>query len=271
VGEDRSFYQRLEETGVGGTTMLGHYRATGHTIGPWDDRHQHAGPPTSLLVRAIERLGHGPSRPLVTRATAEILAPVPVTDVHVRARVERPGRNVAWCTAELSAGAASDPVMRMQAWVMRRAPAALDVPDTPVQPAPAAGTPTPRPPSWNPGYLDAVAWRVVEGGFAEPGPAVVWTRLTVTVVDGEEPSGMQRLASVADSGSGISAVAHPAALFFLNTDLTIHVHREPAGADIWMAAATTVDRAGVGLARTTVGDTAGSFGAAAQSLFVAPR
>lgn len=272
MGVHTCFYQRLEETGAGGSRLLGRYRATRHTVGPWDTRYQHAGPPTALLVRAIERLDAGPGRPLVARVTAEILAPVPVSDLQVQAQVERPGRNVAWCTADLApADAPQSPVMRLQAWVLRRTAEPLGLPDTPVDTPPGPGTPTPRPPTWAPGYLDAVAWQVVSGAFDRPGPAVVWTRLEVDVVDEETPSGLQRLAAVADSGSGISAVADPAALFFLNTDLTIHVHREPAGEQIWMDARTTLDSRGVGVARTTLGDADGSVGAAAQSLFVSPR
>jgi hypothetical protein len=267
-----AFYERLEETGPGGSTLLGRYRSTRHTAGPWDQGLQHAGPPTALLTRAVERLGHGPPSPLVARVTVEILAPVPVTDLTLRATVERPGRRVAWCTGVLATAADPEsPLVRMQAWVLRRSDSPLDVPATPRQAVPAAGVETGRPRRWNPGYLDAVAWRAADGEIGEPGPATVWTRLTVAVVDDEEPSGAQRVVAVADSGSGISAVADPARLLFVNTDLTVHLYREPVGEEIWMSAATSLDSSGVGLARTTLGDHEGDVGSAAQALFVAVR
>jgi hypothetical protein len=272
VAERSTFYLRLDESGRGGQSLVGRYRATPHTAGPWDRRLQHAGPPTALLVRAVERLDPGPALPLLARVTAEIMAPVPVADLTVSARVERAGRRVAWCTATLAA--ADDPdvvLMRLAAWVLRRTDEPLTVPHTAVEPAPSAGTPMARPDGWGPGYLDAVQWRFVAGEFGRPGPSTVWTRLAVDLVDGEPPSPTQRVAAVADSGSGISAVADPRALLFVNTDLSVHLVRAPAGEDVWMHAETTIDPHGVGLARTTLGDQHGSLGAAAQTLFVAPR
>ena len=44
------------------------------------------------------------------------------------------------------------------------------------------------------------------GGWAEPGPATVWTRMRIPVVEGEEPSPFQRVMVVADSGNGASNV-----------------------------------------------------------------
>lgn len=266
------FYERVEETDAGGLEVHGRFRSTHHTVGPWDRRHQHAGPPTALLVRALERLGAGPESPLPARVTVEILAPVPVSDLLVRARVDRPGRKVAWCTGEISPADEPDrPVVRLQAWLLRRTPEPLDLPATEPTEPPPAGVPVGRPEGWGEGYLDAVAWQVVDGGFTRPGPATVWTALRVDVVGGEEPSGVQRLAAVADSGSGISALGDPRSLLFVNTDLTLHLSREPQGEHIWMSARTTLDPHGIGVARTTLGDRTGAAGTSAQMLFVAPR
>ncbi len=266
-----AFYEPVDDPAEGTTSSAGRYRATAHTAGPWDPALQHGGPPTALLARAIERLAAGPRRPLLTRLSAEILAPVPVADLVVRARVVRPGRRVAWCTADLATAAEPDtPLVHLHAWVMRREDD-LAVPRTPTDPAPPPGTPAPRPEGWDPGYLDAVEWRTVAGGFGQPGPATVWTQLRVDLLAGEAPSGVQRVCAVADSGSGISALDAPARLVFVNTDLTIHLVREPDGPAVWMASTTTLDPAGIGLARTTLGDARGELGTAAQTLFVAPR
>jgi hypothetical protein len=269
VGE--AFYEPLDDPAPGATRSAGRYRATAHTAGPWDPALQHGGPPAALLARAVERLAAGPPRPLLTRLSAEILAPVPVTDLVVRARVVRAGRRVAWCTADLATAAEPDsPLVHLHAWVMRREDD-LALPHTPADPAPPPGTLSPRPDGWNPGYLDAVEWRTVAGELAQPGPATVWTRLRVDLVRGEAPSGVQRVCAVADSGSGISAVDAPARLVFVNTDLTIHLVREPDGPAVWMDSTTTIDRAGIGLASTTLGDERGALGTAAQALFVTPR
>ncbi len=61
--------------------------ATELTRGPWDPGAQHAGPPSALLGREIERLPDA-GEFQVGRVTFEILRPVPIAPV----AVERPGR-----------------------------------------------------------------------------------------------------------------------------------------------------------------------------------
>jgi hypothetical protein len=270
-----SFYVRSAERTQSGV-FTGHYASTEHTVGPWDPGLQHAGPPTALLMRAVQQLGAPdtpvPAAALPARLTAEIFRPVPVADLVVRAELHRPGRRVAWASATLAAADAPDePVMRAQVWLVRRTAAPLDVPATPVEPPPAPGTSQPTPPGWGGGYLQAVTWELSEGSFAAPGPATTWTRLEVDLVDDETPTGAQRAAVVADAGSGISSVADPSRLVFVNTELSIHLHREPVGDMVWMASRTTIDPAGIGHAYTRLGDADGAAGAANQTLFVQPR
>jgi hypothetical protein len=270
-----SFYVRDAETRDGALTR-GRYRSTEHTVGPWDDGLQHAGPPTALLMRAVQLLGTPdapvPSLALPARLTAEIFRPVPVADLVVTAELHRPGRRVAWASATLAAAdSPHQPLMRAQVWLVRRTAETLDVPSTPVEPAPAPGTAQPAPPGWGGGYLQAVTWELSDGSFAAPGPATAWTRLRVDLVDGEPATGAQHAAVVADAGSGISAVADPRRLVFVNTELSIHLHREPVGDAVWMAARTTIDPHGIGHAHTRLGDAHGGVGAANQTLFVEPR
>src|ERR671917_2545250 len=69
------------------------FAATALTRGPWDPRHQHAGPPAALLGRAIERLPAERAM-RVARVTLEILRPIPIAPLTVSAAVTRPGRSV---------------------------------------------------------------------------------------------------------------------------------------------------------------------------------
>lgn len=280
----RAFYQRLDESAPGAAASTGVFRSTPFTRGPWDPRHQHASPPAALLVRAVERLGHGPDPGLVARATLEILGPIPVDDVRVEARVVREGRRIAWCEAAMYVARRVDaphrgddpdpeqPVARLTAWRLRTLADPLPVPSTPVEPAPAAdGAEVAVPEGWGRGYIDAVEWRWVDGTFERPGPATVWTRLRVAVVDDEPPTGVQRVLAVADSGSGVSAVADPRTLLFVNTELTVHLLRAPVGERVSISARTALDPAGVGLATAMLGDERGQVGTGAQSLFLDRR
>ena len=84
----------------------GRYRATERTSGPWDPRHQHAGPPSALLTGLLERTA--PREDMVlARVTVEILGAVPIAEVEVETSVERPGRSVELLAGELRAGRAA--------------------------------------------------------------------------------------------------------------------------------------------------------------------
>jgi hypothetical protein len=247
-------------------TRDGRYQATEHTSGPWDPRLQHAGPPAALIGRELERC-----RPreemVISRITFEILHAVPVGEVEVSARIARPGRSVELLEASLEANGRE--VVRASAWRVLRAqadevPAAYELP-----PIPATDTPVPE--RFESAYLRAVEWRIVHGGFLEPGPAAAWTRLRVDVVAGEKPSGLERVLAVADSGNGLSSVLDWTDSWFINPELTVHLEREPRGEWICLDAATSIGRGGAGLAQSTLSDADGTVGRGTQTLYVAPR
>jgi hypothetical protein len=244
----------------------GRFAATPHTRGPWDPAFQHAGPPAALLGRALERCE--PRKGFVlARLTYEILRPVPVTEVAVAARVVRPGRSVELLDGELTVE--GEPVMTVRAWRVL-ATGAETVADAPVPLRPAEATPPP-PGLDGFGYGRAVELRFAAGGWDEPGPATVWTRLRVAVVAGEEPTGLQRVLAVADSGNGVSAVLPWGEWLFINPELTVHVRRQPHGEWICLDAETVISHGGAGLARSVLSDDEGVVAVGAQSLLVAPR
>jgi hypothetical protein len=246
----------------------GTFRASPHTTGPWDPRSQHAGPPSALLGRAIERFD--PREDVVVgRVTVEILGAIPVGEVTVTARMERPGRSVELVSASMSADGRE--VARASAWRVRRTEGASVPTRLPVPPALAEGTAQPDPEGWVEGYLQAMEWRWAVGYFAEPGPATVWGRMRHPLVDGEEPSPLQRALIIADSGNGISAELDPRHWWFINPELTLHLHREPRGEWVCLDAQTHVSDGGVGLATSVLSDAHGPIGVGAQSLLVAPR
>lgn len=267
-----AFYEILDQSS-GDTESGCRARSTLHTAGPWDRGLQHGGPPAALMARAVESLGAIPERALLIRCAVDIFTPVPVADVVVVARLIRTGRKVAFAEAQLALADRPDrPLMRLGAWLMRQLPAPMELPPTPTDPAPPPpGTerlPRSRWTGSSLGYLDAISWRWPEGFTERLGPSTVWTRQKIDLVAGEPVSGMQRVLVIADSGSGVSMVADPKDLLFINTDLTVHLHRPPVGDLIWMDCRSTLDPAGVGLARTILGDEAGAIGVAAQCLFV---
>ncbi|OLF18095.1 thioesterase family protein [Actinophytocola xanthii] len=247
----------------------GRFAATRHTAGPWSAHTQHLGPPSALMVRATEALpAAAPMQ--VARVTVEILGPVPVAELEVSAGVERPGRSVELLGAELHADGRV--VARCRAWRhVRGDTAAVAVADDRHLPPPAEGRQTHRPEGWGAGYLDAMEWRALAGDLATPGPATVWVRQGVDLVAGERPSGLQRLLVVADSGNGVSSRMDPREWLFINSELTVHLHREPTGDWLALDATTAIGPTGTGTAHTVLHDEQGPVGRGAQALLVRPQ
>jgi hypothetical protein len=124
-------------------------------------------------------------------------------------------------------------------------------------------------PGW--GYGRAIEWRFVTGGFAQPGPTKVWTRVRIQLIEGEAASGLQRMLVVADSINGLSAVLDLREWLFVPPGLTLHAHRVDAGEWLLLDAATTLDESGIGVAHGTIADERGQLGLLAQPLLVQRR
>jgi hypothetical protein len=246
----------------------GLWQATPHTTGPWDARAQHGGPPSALLGRAMQRCQPREDM-IVARFTCEILRAIPVGEIDVQARVARPGRSVE--LLEAAASVDGREVARATAWRVLR----TDSPPVP----PRLPSPSPLPdkqdamPSagWVDGYISAIEWRGVNGGFAAAGPATVWTRMRYPLVPDEEPAPLERVLAVADSGNGASWELDINRWHFINPELTVHLHREAAGEWICLDAQTAISTGGAGLATSVLSDLHGPVGVGAQSLLIAPR
>jgi hypothetical protein len=236
------------------------------TRGPWDPGAQHAGPPSALICRALECCEpRGGMR--IGRITLEILRPVPLAPLEASARVVRPGRSVELLEATLSGE--DGELMRARAWRLAAGELALGSAEAP-PPGPEQGEPRDFfPTGQETGYHTAMEYRFVRGSFLEPGPATVWMRMRVPLVAGEEPSPLQRVLVAADSGNGVSAALDWRRFLFINTDLSVHLLREPVGEWVCLDAVTHVD--GLGLTDTALFDERGRIGRAAQTLLVRAR
>ena len=170
------------------------------------------------------------------------------------------------------AGGGSRPVARALAWRLRidAGVAALDA--GPPPPGPDAGNERPFfETGQDVGYHTAMDYRFLEGAFTEPGPARVWLRMRHPLVAGEPTSPLARVLVAADSGNGVSAALDYRRHVFINTELTVHLIRVPAGEWVHLDAVTYVGPQGVGLSESVLHDTTGRLGRAAQTLLVRRR
>lgn len=241
--------------------------------GPWSPDAQHGGAPAALVARCVEE-SEGGAEMFVARLTIELLRPVPLSPLRVSTRLSRPGRKVQLVEAALFAGDLE--VVRASALRIRRAEVPLP-PGLPTfgEPPPPPGQGRDRLPPWHldPSFVGfhshAVEHRFVAGGFDRPGPASDWIRLRVPLVAGEPTPPLARVAAAADFGNGISWVlSKNDGYVFINPDLTIYLHRLPAGEWVCLEAATHVQPHGVGLAESRLWDEQGVIGRAAQSLLL---
>ena len=250
------------------------YRSSALTRGPWHPDHQHAGPPTALVCRAVERaaLEHGLTH--ISRLTANLLRPVPIGELAVEVAADYVGRNAGHFSARLIAG--EKEVARFTALAQRENDVKLPD-DLPGHPAPLA----PQGPEESPiatfpfsgrhvGYADLVETRTARGRFFD-GPCAIWFRLRHPLLEGEIPNAYQRVAVAADSGNGISAILDFAKYSFVNLDLTINLLRRPRGEWICLDARTHLGPNGCGLAESKLFDVHGLVGRATQSLSIRSR
>jgi hypothetical protein len=249
------------------------FDSSASTAGPWSSLTQHAGPPSALLARQIEGYQPRPGHRLA-RVSVDILAPVPVAPLQITVEPIRTGKRVELLQA--TAQAEGRTVLIARAW--RLVAASSDFP-----PCPAPGSPgdmpetggelsaedTAFPDSWHQdGYLSAIDWCLEHGSFATSGPAKAWARPNVALVDGEAMTPWQRVLTVADSGSGISVCAPPAEHPAINCDISVVLHRDPAGDWIGLDSRTTAVPGEGAMTQTTVFDPTGVTGSATQTLVV---
>jgi hypothetical protein len=250
------------------------FRATALTRGPWNPDHQHAGPPSALICRAVERAAASDGLTHLGRLTVNLIRPAPIGECRVEVAADYVGRNAGHYSGRLIAEGKD--VARFTALMQREED--LPVPEgTLGHPPPAA----PKPPNECPivtmnfadgsfGYADLVENRLAAGHFFK-GPCAAWFRLNHPLIKGERPSPYQRVAVAADSGNGISAALDFAKYVFLNCDLTINLFRRPEGEWVCLEARSLFGANGCGLAESALFDERGMIGRATQSLAVSAR
>lgn len=240
---------------------------TALTRGPWSAIHQHGGPPSAVMARAIEQAAGAPRALQMVRFTVDFVRPVPMEPLSVSVEQVRGGRRARGYAAVLSAG--GQEVARATALVVRTEP--VTPPPVPVQapllPPPGEAAPFQFPFFRDPvGYHTGVETRLACGRVGS-GRAAAWMRMRVPLVRGEAPTPAQRVLVGADSGSGVGAILTSAPVVpFINADLTVSLHRLPDGEWIGLDALTALEPEGIGLTRTGLYDTRGPIGVALQGL-----
>ncbi len=257
----QAFYVQTDEQG---------YEPTLAAVGPWAPDLLHGGPPIALLSHAIRGFQAREDLQLA-RLGVEILGPVPLAPCRIDLRMARPGRRVELIEARMSA--AGREVLLARAWRLQREPGCVGpVPDAFELPP----LPGPQPQQFFEGvdhfpYGEAIEWRFTRGGFDRLGPATVWGRARIPLVQGRETSGLEHLLLLLDSANGLSAELPVHSWSFVPVDLQLSLYREPRHPWIGIDARTAIDAAGLGTSHATVFDADGACGRSLHTLFIRPR
>lgn len=247
----------------------GRYESTAATAGPWSPKTQHAGPPSALLGRAMER--HAQRAELrIARVTLEITRPIPVAELQVGVRTVHSSRRTELLEGEITAD--GQPVLLARAWRVQRSPA--DTPRLRPNPAPPP-VPEPQPPhkmagAYLDGYISAMEWRFAPGeGFDTPGPGMAWARQRIPLLAGAADTPLSRALTLADSSWAVGFEIDHARRLVINTDVTVALHRDPVGEWLCLRTATAASPDGSGLAHGDLDDAHGDCGRILQTLFIA--
>lgn len=249
-------------------------------LSPWSSQLLHGGPVGGLLARAVVALRPNPAM-LVARLTVDLFRPVPAQPLRTEAHLVREGRRIAVAQASLFAGEAevsrATGLMLLQAETPLPRPVRFGRRELPAPDAVQArglwdneGEPRRKTP---PGFHTTLEVRpfrdemVAEGGRR----AAAWIRMPLPLVAGEPLTPYLAAASIADFANGLGHIRAEGAPGFINTDITLNVHREPVGEWIFMEVESAANERGIGMNHATLSDIEGPFGMVAEALLANPR
>jgi hypothetical protein len=265
------------DTGVGALFVpeAGRMVPTDLARGPWSPGALHGGPVAAVVALAAERHDGGQQQGMqLSRMTLELLRPVPMAPLAITSSMVKPGRKVQLIDVVVEAGGVEVAWARALRLRVAQDQPALG-PSVPEDRAPPPPWQCSRPPAMFDRYPafhnQGVEMRFVTGNGDVRGPAVVWLRLLVAVVAGEEPTPWPRAAAAADFGNGVSSELDFMTTSFVNADLTVSIHRPPVGEWVCLDARTRFGSPGIGAAESAMWDVEGRIGRSVQHLVVEAR
>ena len=250
------------------------FAASDHVLSTWSADMQNAAPVSALLVRALQRCAPRADTRL-SRVVVDLLGPVPVTGpLWVRAEVRRPGTKIELLAAEMLAHGpdrAPRPVAEARAWRFQAHDTAdlASAVEGPLRPRSEA-TPRPVNPDLGPTFVDTLDWHWLND-ILHSVPAECWVRPRVDLVAGEVATPLERLFCVADVANGMGSRLDVRHWTFLNTDLTVHLHRLPRGDWFGIRSVSNYGGDGVGTSVATLFDEDGPVAALQQAQLVRRR
>lgn len=234
--------------------------------GPWDPKSLHGRIVAGLLAHAIER-DHGRGDLVPARLTVDMYRLPDFSPLSVQTRVVRDGRRIKVVDGEVWSGGRS--VGRASCQLLLRT---QNAPGTVWSPPPwDAPAPEHVPPPENRGF-GATMWdmRLMSSFMATQGRKRVWMREIRELVAGVPLTPWVRVALAADFASPF-ANSGDAGLGYINSDITLYLHRPLRGA--WVGLETVNHQAtdGIAIGECVVHDTEGPVGTSSVCALAQPK
>lgn len=234
---------------------------------PWGEL-TGGGPVAGLVAHAVQGELRDPEL-FVARLTVDLHRPVRRdTGIAVRTRTVREGKRLSVVEVVLSQDGAE--TTRALAQVLRRGDPAAGAQGGEVPFAGPEGiedrTLLPEGLGLRFGVHDLVQVRWISDQ-AGGSPSRAWMRMPLPLLPGEAITPLQRAAVLVDCISAASPVRDPFGPW-INSDITLYLHREPRGEWLGMEIEREVEHSGIGLARARLFDPHGPVGTAQEAVLM---
>lgn len=244
-----------------------HYVPTPASRGPWDPNSLHGRVIAGLLGEEIERL-HGEPEFIPARLSVDMYRLPDLSPVEVTTRVVREGRRIKVIDAEFISGGKS--AGRATCQLLRR----MGAPEGNVWTPPNWDVPKPEdipePDTSNRPMGGMWAMRRIVGDFGTIGQKRTWMAEVRELVEGRPLTPFVRVAVAADFASPF-ANAGDQGLKYINSDVTVYLHREPVGEWVGFEVVNHGATEGVAIGECFLYDVDGPIGSAACCALVQAR
>ena len=244
----------------------GSFEPTVHAQGAWLPHEQHMAPVTGLVAQCLQAFNAREDLQLA-RLTVEILGVIPARPTTVTCETVRAGRTIELDEATVTI--AGRVALRARAWRLARVDtAAVAGDDTPAIPGPHELPPLDLGGLWGGGFIASLELRASPERV--PGRGHAWARPTKRLVEGVDIHPVAAYLGVVDTANGVATRLDPSQWMFPNTDLSVHLVREPSAGWVGFDTAVIIGDSGVGLTSSRLHDAHGPVGRCEQILTVRP-
>lgn len=243
--------------------------------GPWYEGSLHGSAMLAAIARGAEQHPTDVPRQVV-RLTVDMMRAAPMAPLRVETTTVRSGKSIDFVDIALYAD--DQMWVRGSALRVRVADLAVDTDERiehhPVRPEtePSSSHPFARAGFDQPAFHHALDFHI------DPEEQIVWFRLAVPVVEGEDNTGFLATAAIADwtysvpsllgSVEGAVGFGEERTIFAINADTTINSFRPMAGSWVGIRTTSRIGTLGAGVANAHLFDEAGPFGFSSQSILV---